>query len=148
MTDDAPPTFPNGYDANIPEQKRDLFQSGLSGQKETLSSLFDIQYRSYSTREDPQVNNGSPFVVGSFRQLGSLVLDDTIEAVEELIANTIDGGVAFRNHTLPMGVPLGAVWSEDLLVMEPETQCVNTNLTIDFTLLGLNGTSMATWTVW
>lgn len=42
------------------------------------------------------------------------------------------GSIVFWNHTLPAGYSKGVTWSEDLLFMEPEVECVNTNLTIDF----------------
>ncbi len=132
--------FPFGYDSRIPQEKIDLFQSGLEEQMQTVSSFFDIQYRVVNKQQDPDVNNGTLYNVGSFRQVDTLVLNDAVEAVEGLIVNTADKGIAFRNHTLPSGIPLGATWEEDLLVMEPVSQCVDTNLTIDFTMSGLNGT--------
>jgi hypothetical protein len=131
--------FPYGYNSRIPQEKIDLFQSGLKEQMQTVSSFFDIQFRAVTKQQDPAVNNGTLFNVGTYRQVSQLVLDDAIEAVEGLVVNTADKGVAFRNHTIPSGIPLGATWTEDLLVMEPVTQCVNTNLTIDFTMSGLNG---------
>jgi hypothetical protein len=133
-------TMPYGYDARIPRRKVQLFQSGLAEQSETVSSIFDIQWRSYTTQQDQDVNNGSTFLVGGYRQLTTLILDDAIEAVEGLIVDTISGGIGFRNHTIPSGIPLGATWTEDLLFVEPETQCVNTNLTLDFSLGSWNST--------
>lgn len=114
-------TMPYGYDSRIPRTKMQLFQSGLAEQSETVSSIFDIQWRSYTTQQGQDVNNGSTFLVGGYRQLTTLILDDAIEAVEGLIVNTISGGIGFRNHTIPSGIPLGATWTEDLLFIEPET---------------------------
>ncbi|OQV11208.1 hypothetical protein CLAIMM_15077 [Cladophialophora immunda] len=131
--------FPFGYDSRVPSDKITLFQSGLKEQEQTVSSIFDIQFRSHTKRQDPDVNNGSFYETGSYRQLGTLILDDTVEAVEGLVVDMVNGAVAFRNHTLPATLTLGGIWREELLVMQPETQCVNTNLTIDFTLSGLNG---------
>jgi hypothetical protein len=133
-------TMPYGYDSRIPRTKVQLFQSGLTEQSETVSSIFDIQWRSYTTQQGQDVNNGSTVLVGGYRQLTTLILDDAIEAVEGLIVNTISGGIGFRNHTIPSGIPLGATWTEDLLFIEPETQCVNTNLTLDFSLGSWNST--------
>jgi len=130
--------LPYGYNARIPQKKADLFQSGLAEQVATVSSIFDIQWRSYTTQSDPNINNGSTYLVGNYRQLKTLILDDTIEAVEGLLVNTVDGGIAFRNHTIPENLPLGASWSENLLFLEPDTQCVNTNLTLDFSLSSNN----------
>jgi hypothetical protein len=133
-------TMPYGYDSRIPQTKVQLFQSGLAEQSETVSSIFDIQWRSYTTQQGQDVNNGSTFLVGGYRQLTTLILDDAIEAVEGLIVDTISGGIGFRNHTIPSGMSLGATWTEDLLFIEPETQCVNTNLTLDFSLGSGNST--------
>jgi hypothetical protein len=132
--------FPFGYNSRIPAEKIELLQSGLQEQQQTVSSFFDIQFRSHNKLQDPDINNGTFYDAGAYRQLDTLVLKDTIEAVEGLVVDMINGRIAFRNHTLPAGVSLGATWDEDLLVMEPETQCVDTNLTIDFTTSGLNGT--------
>lgn len=44
------------------------------------------------------------------------------------------GGVGYRNHSLPVGLKHGATWSEDLTWIEPVTECVNTNLSIGFSL--------------
>jgi hypothetical protein len=133
-------TMPYGYDSRIPQTKVQIFQSGLAEQSETVSSIFDIQWRSYNTQQDQDVNNDSTVLVGGYRQLTTLILDDAIEAVEGLIVDTISGGIGFRNHTIPSGIPLGVTWTEDLLFIEPETQCVNTNLTLDFSLGGGNST--------
>lgn len=131
--------FPFGYDSRIPTDKIKLLQSGLQEQQQTVSSFFDIQFRSHNKRQDPAINNGTFYEAGAYRQLDTLVLRDAIEAVEGLVVDMIDGRIAFRNHTLPTGIALGATWDEDLLVMEPETHCVDTNLTLDFTTSGLNG---------
>lgn len=87
--------------------------------------------------------------------LEPLVLNDAIEAKEGLIVDTKQGRVAFRHHRTPSHVGEGAEWSEgifflsariwpsftrlltlflrlDLLFLEPVTECVNTNLTIEF----------------
>lgn len=133
--------FPFGYNSRIPIEKIELLQSGLQEQQQTVSSFFDIQFRSHNKRQDPDINNGTFYDAGLYRQLDTLVLKDSIEAIEGLVVDMINGRIAFRNHTLPAGISLGATWDEDLLVMEPETHCVDTNLTIDFTTSGLNGTS-------
>lgn len=120
------------YDINIPENVTSFFQSGLLNQPSTVSSFFDIQWRSYTTTSDKDHNNGSRYVLGAFRQLTSLTLNNAIEPVEGLIVDTQNGGIGFRNHTIPTGLEHGGTWTEDLLFIEPETQCVNTNLSLDF----------------
>lgn len=42
----------------------------------------------------------------------------------------------FRNHTVPTNAISGATWSEDILSIEPEVQCVDSNLTVDYDYLG------------
>lgn len=83
---------------------------------------------------DPDYNNGSSFLVDSFRSMGTKALDNAIEPVEGLVVDTVQGAIGFRNHTVPPGFPFGATWSEDLLFIEPETVCVDTNITVDYTI--------------
>jgi hypothetical protein len=64
----------------------------------------------------------------------SLILNNDTEAVEGLVVDTKQGGIGFRNHTIPMDFKHGATWTEDLLFVEPETVCININLTIDYTI--------------
>lgn len=64
--------------------------------------------------------------------LEPLVLSDAIEAKEGLIVDTRQGRIAFRHHRTPTHVGQGAEWEEDLLFLEPVTECVNTNLTLEF----------------
>lgn len=47
-----------------------------------------------------------------------------------------NGGIGFRNHSAPVWQPYGSVWTEDLLFIEPETACVDTNITLDFSISG------------
>lgn len=64
----------------------------------------------------------------------SLALDNAILVVEGLVVDAVNGGVGFRNHTVPLGFKHGATWVEDLLFIEPETSCVDTNLTLNNTV--------------
>lgn len=126
--------LPNGYDTRIPRNLTELFSSGLAAQSPSMSSIFDIQWRSYTTDQSDNIDKGAKFLVGAFRQLSTLILDDTVQAVEGLVVDTLNGGIGFRNHTVPLGLQYGATWSEELLFAEPETQCVDTNLTLDFSI--------------
>ena len=126
--------LPNGYDTRLPRNLTDLFQSGLANQAQTVSSIFDIEWRTYTFAQDANIDNGAEYLVNSYRQLTSLILNDAVEPVEGLIVDTQEGGIGFRNHTVPTGVELGATWTEDLLFVEPDTQCVDTNLTLDFSI--------------
>lgn len=126
--------YPYGYDTTIPQNLTEIFQSGLENMDKTVSSIFDIEYRSYEHIVDQDMNNGSRYLVGAFRQIETLALKDDIRPVEGLIVDTKTGGIGFRNHTIPEPLTYGSKWSEDLLFIEPETQCVDTNITLDFTI--------------
>jgi hypothetical protein len=63
-----------------------------------------------------------------------MVLNDAWEAVTGLVVDTKAGGIGFRNHTTPPTLPYGSTWSEDLLFIEPETECVDMNITLDFNI--------------
>ena len=120
------------YDMRIPEVLAKLYQSGLYDQEQTVSSFFDIQSRQYTYSTEAGVEHGKSYVVDAYRQVTSLILDDDIEAVEGLIVDTKNGGIGFRNHTVPVGIQYGAEWKEDLLFLEPETACINTNVTVEY----------------
>ncbi|KAF2822558.1 hypothetical protein CC86DRAFT_301012 [Ophiobolus disseminans] len=129
------------YDTRIPQKVIDVFQSGASELGETVSSSFDIQYRSYvksviddvkNKKGGPLVDNGTARTVGTYQPLSSLVLSDAILPVEGLIVDMKNGGIGFRNHSAPTFRPYGSTWTEDLLFVVPDTVCVDTNLTLDF----------------
>lgn len=139
---DVTPTYPNGYNTGVPRNLTEIYSSGASAEGSTLSSIFDIHARRHFTTQSKKFNNGSDYLVGSFRQLQSLILNDAVEAFQGLIVDTRSGpSIGFRNHSIPLGLKNGAIWTEDLLFAQPETECVNTNLTLDFTsvLGGLKG---------
>ena len=135
--------FPRGVNIDIPQKVIDTLQSGLSQFSSTVSSMFDIQWRSYLPQRDPDgvINNGSYYLTGSFRQKMNLVLNDRIEPVEGLIVDSKNGGIGFRNHTVPIGLENGATWSEDILFIQPETACVDTNITLEFRIPSFSSSS-------
>lgn len=128
------------YDTNVPQSTIELFQSGLSAFNLSVSSIFDIQWRSWTwalqdtTTSGIVVNNGSAYPVGAFREIATVALDNRLEVIEGLVVDTVNGGVGFRNHSAPPISPYGSIWSEDILFIQPVTQCVDNNLTIDFSL--------------
>jgi hypothetical protein len=172
FTDDS---YPDGYDISIPQTLLDIYSSGV-GNDTTISNFFDIQWRQYMITADPtdEVNNGSNYLVGVFRGMQILSLNNAVEPVEGLIVDTINGGIGFRNReysgkarflyyqclwlcpksrphfspticierllslspldTVPPGFQFGVTWEEDILFIEPETVCVDTNTTIDYTI--------------
>ncbi|PWI64238.1 hypothetical protein PCL_11358 [Purpureocillium lilacinum] len=124
--------FPSGLQTTIPSVLRDIFSSGTAGQPTTISNFFDIEWRQLSTTRDTLYNNGTEYEIGLYRQLDSILLQDEYKVLEGLVVDNKIGGVGFRNHTVPTGLDRGATWKEDLLFIEPEASCVNTNLTFDF----------------
>ena len=125
--------YPSGYDLNIPQVITDIYSSGTKNGT-TISNYFDIQWRQYLTVNNTDYNNNSLYTVGTFRNMDSVLLGDTFQAIEGLIVDTVGGSIGFRNHTIPDGFPNGVSWQEDLLFIGPETICVNNNLTLDFSI--------------
>lgn len=124
--------FTKGYDLNVPQHLIELYSSGTKTPGSTISNMFNIDWRTYYTTSNPKFNNGSRYLVGSFRQLQSMLLNDAMESVEGLVVDTKNAQIGLRNHTIPVSFKHGAEWVEDLLFIQPETECVNHNLTIDF----------------
>ncbi|OAP63010.1 hypothetical protein AYL99_02237 [Fonsecaea erecta] len=120
------------YDTRIPRVLAELYQSGLNHQPKSVSSFFDIESRYYSFMYQDGVARGGKYIVDAFRYLSNMVLNNAVEAVEGLVVDTVTGGVGFRNHTAPVGVQLGAEWTEDLLWIQPESACVDTNISVEF----------------
>jgi hypothetical protein len=130
----CPGSPPFATNSSIPQDIFDVFQSGLANLSPTVSGPWDIQWRSYNIFSKPTVNSGQSYVVGSYRPMEVMALNNAIQPVEGLIVDTVNGGIGFRNHTTPSPLALGSTWSEDLLFLEPSTVCVDLNLTLDFTL--------------
>lgn len=129
--------YPYGYDTGIPENIKTIYSSGTQN-RTTVSNYFDIQWRRYMTTSSGLYNNGSQYVVSAFRNMESLILNNARHGVEGLIVDSVSGGVGLRNHTFPPGFAYGVTWEEDILFIEPETVCVDTNLTLDFTITSAN----------
>ena len=128
---------PDGYNTSVPSTVMDTYNSGLRTMNKSVSSIGDIQWRTYSIEQEIPLpggffNNGSEYLVGGYRQLTSLLLDGTVTLVEGLLVNTVTGGIGFRNHSVPPTSRYGSTWTEDILFVEPKTECVDTNLTLDF----------------
>lgn len=124
--------MPYGTNASVPDILHEIYGSGTKNRKTTISNFFDIEWRQLTTQYNRLLNNGTPIAVGTFRLLESLALGGEMRAIEGLVVHGKQGSIGFRNHTLPTGYSKGVTWSEDLLFLEPEVECVNTNLTIDF----------------
>ncbi|KAF7557985.1 hypothetical protein G7Z17_g225 [Cylindrodendrum hubeiense] len=123
-----------GTNTTVPNVLYEIYKSGTKDRKTTISNYFDIEWRQLTTQYNRELNNGTPYASGSFRLLQSFALDDSIQAVEGLVVDSKNGRIGLRNHTLPVGHSRGVMWSEDLLFLEPEVECVDTNTTIDFSI--------------
>lgn len=125
-------TYPTGLNATVPDILREIYSSGTKNRKTTVANFFDIEWRQLTSQFDMNYNNGKAIASGIYRYLESFLISDEIQAIEGLVVDAKDGGIGFRNHTLPVGQPRGTAWSEDLLFLEPEVECVAMNLSIDF----------------
>ena len=134
--------------STIPANLTEIFSSATSSDGSTLSGAFDIQYRTWTVKQDTrfkQVDAGKPYPGGSYRTIDSLILNNKTEAIEGLVVDTVQGGVELRNHTVPTGLPYSGQWAEDLTWIESVTSCVDTNLTFHFVFgdRGFNVTNVA-----
>lgn len=132
----------------IPLNITEVFSSGSQGSRNNVAGAFDIEYRSFviagnpkinttlypESGPDPNVDRGSKRTQGKYHTYESLILNDRIDLVEGLVVDTRVGGIGFRNHTVPLDPGKGSEWTEGLLWIEPETACVSTNLSIEYTI--------------
>jgi hypothetical protein len=137
----------------IPSNITEIFSSGSQGSRNNVAGAFDIEYRSYVVGRDPTRNStprpedgpslyidqGRKRTQGAFHMYESLILNDRIDLVEGLVVDTKVGGIGFRNHTVPSDPGQGSEWSEGLLWIQPDTACVSTNLSIDYTISEIPG---------
>ncbi|KAF3397412.1 hypothetical protein DPV78_008163 [Talaromyces pinophilus] len=132
-------------DIRMPIELRDLLVSGAANFSPSVSSVFDMQWRTYVNLDSGQGSTTGEFIVGKVRPLSVLVLDESIQLVEGLIVDMVSGGIGFRNHTGPAASSgYGSTWQEDILFVEPETQCANLNVTLDFDIDYGNGSNLPT----
>jgi hypothetical protein len=107
------------YYNNISLKKQNLWASGLDAMESSVSSMFDIQLRSYEIRQQnlssilPEryndtfssagmyYDNGSQYVVGGYRPIQSLLSGNGFKIIEGLVVDLARGGIGFRNHTVP-----------------------------------------------
>ncbi|KAL1838284.1 hypothetical protein VTJ49DRAFT_2824 [Mycothermus thermophilus] len=130
-------SYPDGLSTSVPDDVVEIFSSGTKGAHTTISNVFDIEWRQLTWAKLGEHKNGTPDYqsVGQFGHVDSSILDDAFRVVEGLVVDGRRGGVGFRNHTLPIGLARGGKWKEDILFIEPETQCVPKNLSIEYTVV-------------
>ncbi|KAK4447110.1 hypothetical protein QBC34DRAFT_440363 [Podospora aff. communis PSN243] len=111
-----------------------MFTSATNDPGNTLSGLFDIQYRRWNLRRHGLIDYGARRVEGEDVTTENLMAMNDVFVREGVIIDMRDGspGVGFRNHTIPVGLAYGGTWSEDLTWLEPVTSCADTNLSLEF----------------
>ncbi|GAB5588774.1 hypothetical protein Unana1_03674 [Umbelopsis nana] len=92
----------------------------------------NIQYRQYSTQIQGGVNSDQPSPIGSLTRLQSFIPSNSIVAAEGVIVDMTDTpGVGIIQHTFPSDNE-GSSWTRDILWLEPVSECVDTNLTVQY----------------
>jgi hypothetical protein len=78
------------------------------------------------------VDKNQPYVRGASRDIESLIHQNDVLLKEGLIVDMRDSpGIGFRNHSIPINLKYGGLWSEDITWVEPVTQCADTNLSAE-----------------
>ncbi|CAG9983189.1 unnamed protein product [Clonostachys byssicola] len=131
--------YPAMVNTTVPNVLIERFSSGTSLSKTTVSNFFDIEWRQMTYQSQPTANNGEPTPAGSFQFLESFTSSDSIHVVEGLVVDATKGSIGFRNHTWPVVTGRGVTWTEDLLFLEPEVDCINNNISIDFNFTNTAG---------
>lgn len=129
-------------DITVPGNYISPLRDGASKFSSSVSSIFDIQWRNYI--DVALEGSKDVFLKPAFRQLDMLILDGGIRPLEGLIVDMETGGLGFRNHTIPKDhFVYGTSWTEDILFIEPETQCTDLNFTVDFRISNLGSQEFA-----
>jgi hypothetical protein len=93
---------------------------------------FNIQYRIYTTQVSNLVNNNQPITVGSLGRMQSFITGNDIIAIEGAVVDTTNNpGIGLTQHSFPNNEE-ASTWSRELLWLEPESACVDTNLTLQY----------------
>lgn len=138
----------------VPNNLSAIFSSGRNGDRSTVATPFDLEYRSYtlasdekkqnsvllnSTAVEPRIDLYEKRCVGDMQYGDMLVLANDLVVRDGIVADMINGGLGFRNHTIPLDAHSGAEWSENLLWLEPESVCVSNNLSVEFKIPSQGG---------
>lgn len=129
----------------VPSNITEIFSSGSKGDRSLVAGAFDIEYRSFVQASNETFRSGGPLwginmdqgrkrTQATFRMYESLILKDQVNVVDGLIVDTKVGGIGFRNHTVPIDPGRGSDWTEGLLWIQPETVCVPTNISFEYTI--------------
>ncbi|KAI9821500.1 MAG: hypothetical protein M1832_003348 [Thelocarpon impressellum] len=124
----------------VPRNVSDIFSSATSARGGSLSGIFDLLPRHYVTRTRPEIDGGRPYLEATFRPLDKIILGDRLELFEGLIVDSRAAGLGFRNHSATGGF-VGASWTEDITWLEPVTECVDSNVSLRFTIADKDGSA-------
>ncbi|CAO3690075.1 unnamed protein product [Umbelopsis ramanniana] len=94
----------------------------------------DIQFRIYETGINTGANGGNGYTQGVYRVDESIITSTKLFASQNLIIDKSETpGVGILNVTVPF-FQSGGNWNQQILWLEPVTECVDLNVTYDFTL--------------
>ncbi|KAH8919874.1 hypothetical protein BT69DRAFT_1336917 [Atractiella rhizophila] len=97
-------------------------------------STMTLQFRNFYSGYYSNMDQGAPLAMGYLAQADNYLLRNDIFAIEGAVIDMGERpGIGFLNHTFPDIKNDGAIWTRDVLWIEPVTQCTNTNLTLDYT---------------
>lgn len=121
---------------SIAENISTIFSSGTACPGNTISSMFDMRFRQYRQSQDVSgfMDNGRPRTIAQHRFTQPFIQEHRLHVIDGLVIDNLHGGVGFRNHTVPIGLPPTTSWIENLLWVEPITSCVNLNISVEFRL--------------
>ncbi|KAH8926858.1 hypothetical protein BT69DRAFT_1347711 [Atractiella rhizophila] len=98
-------------------------------------STLAMQFRNFYNGIYDERYNDTLLSMGYTVQMESFILREGIFAIEGAVVDMGDQrpGIGLLNHTFPAIDNNGATWNQDVLWIEPVTECINTNLTLQFT---------------
>ncbi|KAG2184428.1 hypothetical protein INT43_000337 [Umbelopsis isabellina] len=93
---------------------------------------FNIQYRKYTIKVLNGNNNDELTTVGTLSRMQSFILKDDMMAIEGAVVDTTNNpGIGILQHSFPNEEGESS-WSREILWLEPESACVDTNLTVRY----------------
>lgn len=122
-----------GWNVAVPKSRAAIFHSGLADLPSTVSSFFDIKPRRITrSTGDNEGQYAETLAVDNFQFRQTVIDTSAYQVIDGLVVDAKSGAIGFRNHTLPMNVPLGTTWSEDLLFLEVDVAAIDLNVSFVF----------------
>lgn len=102
------------------------------------TGAMDMQFRMFDWGVMPQFNDGSKFLLGRFAYQQTTIASTGLFASANLIIDRSETpGIGIMNVRVPF-LEVGGNWSRNAFWIEPVTECVNLNVTYDYTLSDAN----------